>query len=380
MRVPFLNLEAAYHELREELDAAALRVLKSGRYILGEEVEAFEQEWAAYCGTKYCVGVGSGLDAIQLALRAMGVGPGDEVIVPAFTFIATWLAVSHTGAVPVPVEPDLSTYIIDPSRIEDAVTEATKVIVPVHLYGMPADMDSILEIARKYGLRVLEDAAQAQGARYKGRRCGSLGDAAAWSFYPAKNLGAYGDAGAVTTNDPELSRQIRVLGNYGSEAKYVNVCCGLNSRLDEIQAALLRVRMKVLDEWNERRRQVAHSYLGGFRGLSGLIVPTVPEWADPVWHLFVLRHPKRDLLMEGLKRAGIETLIHYPVPPHLSGVYRGRQDLNAGFPLTEEIADSVLSLPMDPMMSWRDAEFVRDATIAVADDLNTDAMPGGDHC
>ena len=347
MGVPFLNLQAAYLELKAEIDDAVRRVLDSGWYILGPEVEAFEGEFAIYCEAEHAVGVANGLDALHLALRAMDVGPGDEVIVPSNTYIATWLAVSHAGATPVPVEPVEETYNLDPLRIEAAITPRTKVILPVHLYGQPADLDPILEIARRRGLRVLEDAAQAHGARYKSRRIGSHGDAVAWSFYPVKNLGALGDGGAVTTNDPEIADRIRVLRNYGSREKYVNEVQGFNSRLDPLQAAILRVKLRHLEEWNTRRKAIAVQYLEGLAG-AGLVLSQVPSWADPVWHLFVVRHPRRDTLQRRLAEAGIATLIHYPIPPHKQRAYAGGGFKADAFPLASRIADEVLSLPMGP--------------------------------
>ena len=318
--IPFLDLKAAYLELKPDIDAAVARVLDSGWYILGGEVEAFEQDYATYCGAEFCVGVANGLDALSLTLRAMDVGPGDEVIVPSNTYIATWLAVSECGATPVPVEPDAATYNIDPARISESITPRTKVILPVHLYGQPADLDPILAIARQHDLRVVEDAAQAHGARYKGRRIGGHGDAVAWSFYPGKNLGAMGDAGAVTTNSPELADRIRVLRNYGSRVKYVNEVRGVNSRLDPIHAAVLRVKLAHLDAWNERRRDIARLYSDALMG-SGLVLPHAPEWAEPVWHLYVVRSPERDALQNRLTSAGVGTLIHYPIPPHMQEAY-----------------------------------------------------------
>lgn len=353
MKVPFLDLRAAYLELKPEIDAAVARVMDSGWYILGPEVEAFEAEWAAYCEARHATGVANGLDALHLALLAMGVGPGDEVIVPSNTYIATWLAVSHCGATPVPVEPVEATYNIDPDRIEAAITPRTKVILPVHLYGQPADLDPILAIARKHGLKVLEDAAQAHGARYKGRRIGAHGDAVAWSFYPGKNLGALGDGGAVTTDDPEIADRIQVLRNYGSRVKYVNEVKGFNSRLDPIQAAVLRVKLRVLDEWNGRRREIAQRYLEGLAG-SGLMLPQVPEWAEPVWHLFVVRHPERDALVKRLNEAGVGTLIHYPVPPRLQGAYAEMGFGVGAFPVAERMAGEVVSLPMGAQMAAED--------------------------
>ena len=350
MQIPFLDVGAAYKELKPEIDAAIARVLDSGWYILGPEVEAFEEEWAQYCEAKHAIGVANGLDALHLALLAMGVGPGDEVIVPSNTYIATWLAVSQCGAKPVPVEPIEATYNIDPARIEVAITPRTKVILPVHLYGQPADIDPILTIARKHGLRVLEDAAQAHGARYKGRRIGAHGDAVAWSFYPGKNLGALGDGGAVTTNDAELADRIRVLRNYGSRVKYVNEVQGYNSRLDPIQAAVLRVKLRHLDEWNDRRRKIAGHYLDGLAG-SGLVLPHVPEWADPVWHLFVVRHAKRDALLKRLSEAGVGSLIHYPIPPHRQAAYAGEGFMADAYPIATTMANEVISLPIGPQMN-----------------------------
>ena len=310
-------------------------------------MEAFESEFATYCEADHAVGVADGLDALHLTMLAMGVGPGDEVIVPSNTYIATWLAVSQCGATPVPVEPVETTYNLDPALIEATITPRTKVILPVHLYGQPADMDKILAIARKHGLLVLEDAAQAHGARYKGRRIGAHGDAVAWSFYPGKNLGALGDCGAVTTNDLDLADRVRVLRNYGSRAKYINEVQGYNSRLDPVQAAVLRVKLRHLDEWNARRSALARQYLTGLSN-SGLILPQIPDWAEPAWHLFVVRHPRRDELQRRLTEVGIGSLIHYPVPPHKQQAYAASKfDLDV-FPLASRLADEVLSLPIGP--------------------------------
>ena len=358
MKVPFLDVGAGYRELREELDAAYGRVMESGQYILGDEVEAFEEEWAAYCGVKHCVGVGNGLEALHLTLRAMDVGAGDEVIVPSNTYIATWLAVSYAGATPVPVEPDPRTYNIDAERIEAAITERTKVIVPVHLYGQPADMDPIVEVARRHGLRVLEDAAQAHGARYRGRRTGGLGDAAGWSFYPGKNLGAFGDAGAVTTNDDAIADRVRLLRNYGSRTKYVNEVKGFNSRLDPLQAAMLRVKLTHLDEWNRLRAVIADVYRAQLAELPDVAFPFVPEWAKPSWHLFVIRHRDRDGVKRCLTEAGIGTLVHYPVPPHLSAAYEDAGLVRGSLPIAEALAGEVISLPLGPHLGERAAETV----------------------
>ena len=350
VEVPFLELRDTYFEIKDELDAAYQRVMNSGWYILGEEVKAFEQEFAAYCGTKHCVGVGNGLEALQLILRAYEIGAGDEVIVPANTYIATWLAVSNAGATVVPVEPDGRTYNIDPTRIEAALTPKTKAILPVHLYGQPCDMDPINQIARARGLKVIEDSAQAHGARYRDRRAGNLGDAAGWSFYPTKNLGAYGDAGAVTTDDGELADKVRLLRNYGSKSKYYNEEKGINSRLDELQGALLRVRLKHLDEWNSRRARVAARYFEAL-GETDLMLPEVCDGADPVWHLFVIRSTRRDELQRHLKSVGVTTLVHYPFPPQLQEAYSELNLVEGSLPITEAIHREALSLPMGPHLN-----------------------------
>lgn len=375
--IPFLDLKAPYLELRDELDAAYRRVMESGWYILGEEVEAFEAEFAAYCGTKHCIGVGNGLEALHLIVRACGVGPGDEVIVPANTYIATWLAVTQAGAVPVPVEPVESTCNIDPDRIEQAVTPRTRAIMVVHLYGQPVDMDPINALARKHGLRVIEDCAQAHGARYKGRKAGGLGDAAGFSFYPGKNLGAIGDGGAVTTSDDGLAERIRVLRNYGSRVKYHNEVAGYNSRLDELQAAFLRVKLAKLDEWNSRRSQAAGSYLQGLAGLPGLILPQVPVWADPAWHLFVVRCTRREALQKALGDAGIGTMIHYPIPPHLQPAYADLKLAGGSFPISEQMAREVLSLPMGPHLA---ADDLHEVLNAVSDAMMDGQVYGASGC
>ena len=360
MTVPFLDLGAAYRQLQSEIESAVLSSLRSGRYIGGHDVEAFEHEFARYCEAGHCASVANGLDALRLSLHAMGVGPGDEVLVPSNTFIATWLAVSQCGAIPVPVEPIQATYNLDPQRIEAAITARTKAIVPVHLYGQPADLDPILDIAAKHDLWVLEDAAQAHGARYKGKRVGAHGDAVAWSFYPSKNLGALGDAGAVTTNDAWLDDRIRLLRNYGARTKYVNEVQGFNSRLDPVQAAALRVKLKYLDEWNARRAETAARYISELRNLP-ITLPHVPEWANPVWHLFVIRHNERDLLAKRLQERGIDTLIHYPIPPHRQAAYQAANSLPHSLPASEAIHAEVLSLPMDPMMTSDHVDAVVDA-------------------
>jgi dTDP-4-amino-4,6-dideoxygalactose transaminase len=345
--IPFLDLKAPHQELREELELAFNNVLDGGWFTQGNQLSEFEKEYAEYCGVKYCIGVGNGLDALHLILQAYEIGEGDEVIVPSNTYIATWLAVTQAGAVPIPVEPDERTYNINPLSIESAITPKTKAIMPVHLYGQPADMDEINLIAAKYGLRVIEDAAQSHGALYKGRRSGSLGNAAGHSFYPGKNLGALGDGGAVTTNDENLAQRLRILRNYGSSIKYVNEIKGYNSRLDEMQAAFLRIKLRVLDEWNGRRKKIADCYLNELAG-TGLVLPYVPEWADPVWHLFVVRTKDRTHFQEHLNNLDIGTLIHYPIPPHLQSAYADLGYRPDDFPLCEKLANEVLSLPIGP--------------------------------
>lgn len=365
MNIPFLDLGAAYRELKTEIDAAIHRVLDSGWYILGPEVDAFEAEWAAWCGADHAVGVANGLDALILALRALDIGPGNEVIVPSNTYIATWLAVTAVGARPVPVEPDPATHNIDPARIAAAITPATKAILPVHLHGQPADLDPIIALARQHGLAVIEDAAQAHGARYKGRRIGAHGDVVCWSFYPGKNLGALGDGGAITTNRADLADRIRVLRNYGSRVKYVNEVQGVNSRLDPIQAAVLRAKLPHLDAWTDRRRAVAAAYAEGLRD-SGLILPHVPDWAEPAWHLYVLRSPDRDGLQKRLAEAGVGTLIHYPIPPHMQAAYAELGLAPEALRLAHALAGEVLSLPMGPQLPLADVARVIDAVRAAA--------------
>jgi len=365
MTIPFLDLGAAYRELKTEIDAAIHRVLDSGWYILGPEVEAFETEWAAYCEADHAVGVANGLDALILALRALDIGAGDEVIVPSNTYVATWLAVTAVGARPVPVEPDPATHNIDPARIAAAISPATRALLPVHLYGQPADLDPILALASSRGIAVIEDAAQAHGARYKGRRIGAHGDVVCWSFYPGKNLGALGDGGAVTTNRADLADRIRVLRNYGSRVKYVNEVQGVNSRLDPIQAAVLRAKLPHLDAWTDRRRAIAATYFEGLRD-SGLILPQVPDWADPVWHLYVVRSPDRDGLQMRLTEAGVGTLIHYPIPPHMQAAYAGLGLAPDALPLARRLADEVLSLPMGSQLAMADAGRVIAALRGVA--------------
>lgn len=364
MPIPFLDLKSPYLELQDQLDIAYHRVMRSGWYILGEEVRAFEEEFAKYCGVKHCIGVGNGLEALHLILRGWGIGCGDEVIVPTNTYIATWLAVTYAGATPVPVEPNEQTYNIDPDRIERAITNKTKAILAVHLYGQPADMKKISEIAKIHNIKVIEDAAQSHGGTCYGVNVGNLGDAAGFSFYPGKNFGALGDAGAVTTNDDDLARNVRCLSNYGSNVKYVNQLKGFNSRLDELQAAFLRVKLHKLDEWNARRNLVAEYYSERLKGTE-LILPKVPNWANSAWHLYVVRTANRNIIQDKLSKVGIGTLIHYPIPPHLQEAYC---DLGYGagdFPLSEKLADEVLSLPIGPHITQEQLDNVIAELVAI---------------
>lgn len=361
MKVDFLNLKRVNEPHEAAIRDAVERVVGSGWYILGEETEAFEREFADYCGVTHCIGVANGLDALHLILRAYDIGEGDEVIVPASTFIATWLAVTQAGARVVPVEPDERTCNLDPARIEAAITPRTRAIMPVHLYGQPADMAPINRIAREHGLRVIEDAAQAHGARYQGRRVGALGDAAGFSFYPGKNLGALGDGGAITTDDDALAGTLRKLRNYGSSIKYRHEITGLNSRLDELQSAVLRTKLRHLDAENMRRGVAARDYLEALTDLP-LQLPCVHEDAEPVWHLFVVRTPERDALQAHLRARGIGTAIHYPLACHRQPAYSGGQW--PALPIADRIQSDVLSLPMAPYLS-------RDDIRTVAGDIRT---------
>lgn len=355
MKVPFLDLKSVNHPIRDGLEEAFRRVLDSGWYIQGSELEAFEAEFAHYCDVAHCVGVGNGLDAIHLLLVACDIGPGDEVIVPSNTFIATWLAVTRCGAKPVAVDPDPFTHNIDPREIESAISPRTAAIIPVHLYGQPADMDAINQIASKYGLLVIEDAAQSQGAKYRGRQAGSLGTAAATSFYPGKNLGALGDGGAVLTKDGSIASKVRQLRNYGSPVKYQHDSLGYNSRLDELQAAFLRLKLQRLDGCNERRREIARRYTDALHGKE-IQSPYVPEWADPVWHLYVVRTARREQLQEYLKQYGVDTMVHYPIPPHRQKCYAGMPQ--RPLPVAETLAAEILSLPISPSMTDAEVDYV----------------------
>jgi dTDP-4-amino-4,6-dideoxygalactose transaminase len=355
MSVPFLDLADVHQPIRAALDAAYRRVMDSGWFSMGPELAAFESEFAAYSEVSHCIGVGNGLEALHLLLRAFGVGAGDEVIVPSNTFIATWLAVSQCGATPIPVEPDSNTHNLDPTLVAAAITPRTRAIIPVHLYGQPADMDPINDLASSHGLAVIEDAAQAQGARYKGRKVGSLGHAAATSFYPGKNLGALGDGGAVLTNDAAIAEKVRRLRNYGSILKYQHDVAGYNSRLDEMQAAFLREKLKVLDRWNARRREVAAAYSSLLDGCTS-ILPFVPDITEPVWHLYVIRSNRRDALKAHLEQQGISTVVHYPVPPHRQACYASHE--RYALPIADMLAGEVLSLPISPALRREDIDRV----------------------
>lgn len=358
MKIPVLDLRPEIELLRTRLDEAYKRVLDSGWFVLGPELEAFETEFAQYCECKHAIGVGNGLDALCLILRAYDIGAGDEVIVPAHTFIATWLAVSQVGAKPVAVDVNSNDFNIAAEQIEAAVTTRTRAIIAVHLYGQPADMAAIKKIAGKHDLRVIEDAAQAHGATYQGRKAGSLGEAAAFSFYPGKNLGAFGDGGAITTNDGSLAERFRMLRNYGSQKKYHHLEKGVNSRLDELQAAFLKVRLGYLEAANERRNVIAAQYIKRLSGVKALILPLVLPERTHVWHVFALRVPgNRGGLQAHLARQGIETLIHYPIPVHRSGAYQKEYGAYS-FPMSEIVADEILSLPMGSHLELAEVTYI----------------------
>lgn len=355
--IPFVSFKPIEEELNQELHDAFERVLDTSWYISGEEDTRFEQDFAAFCGTKYCVGCGNGLDALMLSLKALGIGKDDEVLVPSNTYIATALAVTYVGAKPVFVEPDIRTYNIDTDRMEDKITSKTKAVIPVHLYGQPADMEGIMSIARKYGLKVIEDCAQAHGAVYHGQIVGSFGDASGFSFYPGKNLGALGDAGAVVSNHGEIAEKIRALGNYGSDYKYHHIYQGHNSRLDEIQAAFLRVKLQHLKRMNQERRRIAKRYIDEIRNDS-IILPYVIENVEPVWHIFAIRCDRRDELADYLDSFGIVTNKHYPIPIHLQRAYADLNMREGELPVAEEISRTELSLPMYYGLSDEDISFI----------------------
>jgi dTDP-4-amino-4,6-dideoxygalactose transaminase len=359
IKIPFVDLHAQYTSIASDVTAAMMRVVERGDYILGDDVRLFEEEFAKYIGTSEAISVGSGLDALEFALRAYGVGPGDEVITAANTFIATVLAIMSTGARPVLVDADRETYNIDPAAIEAAITSKTKAIMPVHLYGQPADMQPILEIAQKRGLVVIEDAAQAHGARYDGRRAGALGHAAGFSFYPAKNLGAYGDGGMVVTNDSAAAEKIRRYRNYGQRVKYEHPVIGTNSRLDTIQAAVLRVKLPHLDRWNAARGEHAAAYNALLAG-SSIVLPTAAQKCTHIYHLYVIQLDRREEVQKALTARGIGTGIHYPIPIHLQEACASLGYRKGDFPVTENAASRILSLPMYPEMTAEQCEFVAD--------------------
>lgn len=356
-KITYLNLARIHDEIRAELDAAYARVMDREWFIQGEECRRFEEEFAAYCGANACVGVGNGLEALLLILKAYGIGAGDEVIVPANTFIATALAVSYTGAAPVFVEPDHRSCNINPELIEKSITSKTKAIIAVHLYGQPADMRRIAETAHRYGIKVIEDAAQAHGAEYCGAKAGVLGDAAGFSFYPGKNLGALGDGGAVVTNDLALAEKVRALANYGSDYKYHHIYKGNNSRLDELQAAFLRVKLKSLDRWNARRRMLAHRCLTEIMN-EKIRLPLVAAGTEPVWHIFAVHCEARDELARYLKECGIETNCHYPIPPHLQAAYADLNLSEGDFPIAERLAKTELSIPLYYGITDEEADYI----------------------
>ena len=357
MQIPFHYFSREFNELKDEYIGALSLVGSRGKYILGEELKDFEKEFAKYCGAKHCIGVGNGLDALTLSLLASGISQGDEVIVPANTYIATFLAISRVGAQPVPVEPDPLTYCIDPVRIENSISDKTKAIMPVHLYGRPAEMDSIIEVSERFSLKIITDAAQAHGAKYKGRIIGGLGDAECFSFYPTKNLGAFGDGGAVVTNNDELAARIYILRNYGQEEKYVSVVRGFNSRLDELQAAFLRIKLKHLDEWNKKREKIARTYNDEFNEIP-VILPDISKDVISNWYVYPIRVSERDNFIKYLTNHSISSIIHYPIPPHLQPAYFDLGHAVGSFPITESISEEVVSLPIDPYMTMEERDYV----------------------
>jgi len=360
--IPFLNIKELNLEIKNDLQAAFNKVINKGVYVLGEEVKKFENEYANYCQSKYAVGVGNGLDALYLILKAWDIGPGDEVIVPSNTFIASWLAISHTGATPVPVEPNSKTYNINPQNIEAVITNRTRAIMAVHLYGKPCELDEIKKIAAKNNIKVIEDAAQAHGATYKNIPIGCSNDAVAWSFYPGKNLGALGDGGAITTNDQILFIKLQKLRNYGSQSKYKHEIIGFNSRLDELQAAFLRVKLKYLQIHNQNRKIIAETYIHELKDHSDIIqLPTFDsnDGTTSVWHLFVVQYKYRDILIDKMKQKGVSTLIHYPNPPHLQEAYSKEFNIYSNkLPLSESIHKNILSLPIGPNQTVEQTEYI----------------------
>lgn len=374
MKIPFVDLKIQYQTIQDDVNSNLQEVMRRCDFVLGQDVKTFEEEFATFCQVEYAVGLDSGYSALELILRAYGIGPGDEVITAANTFIATAFAITNTGAKPVLVDIDPATYNLDPTLLEAAITPATRAIMPVHLYGQTADMDPILHIASKHGMQVIEDAAQAHGARYKGKRAGSLGDAAAFSFYPGKNLGAYGDGGAVVTNDPQLAERIRMLRDLGMRVKYHHEIKGFNHRLDTMQAAVLRVKLRHLDDWNAARRQVARQYDLRLSDLI-IIIPSTPEWAEHIYHLYVIRAENRDALQKYLNQAGIASGLHYPIPIHLQPAYQELGYQEGDFPITEQYAKEILSLPMYPELTTDAVDYVADTIKAF---LEESQLPSND--
>ena len=361
MKIPFATFQTMHNEIRKSLDSAYKKVIESNYFIQGEECKNFEREFAEYCETKYCIGVGNGLDALFLILKALNIHQGDEVIVPSNTYIATALAVSYVDATPIFVEPDISTYNINPDLIEKKITSRTKAIIAVHLQGRAADMDRINEIAKKYNLYVIEDAAQAHGVLYKGKRVGSFGDAAGFSFYPGKNLGALGDGGCVVTNNEDIAKKVRALGNYGSDYKYHHIYKGNNSRLDELQAAFLRCKLPHLDRWNEDRKRIAKKYIEGIKNPLITLPLKDDDIFDHIYHVFVIRCEKRDALEAYLNDKGIGTVKHYPIPMHCQNAYKNLKISKGSFPIAEEISETVLSIPMYYGMTDEECDYVIEA-------------------
>ena len=370
MKIPFLDIHSINKEYESQLFNDFKRVIHSNSFILSTEVKKFEENFASYCSTKYCIGVGNGLQAIEIILKAWGIKKGDEVIVPANTFIATWLAISRVGATPIPVEPNIETFNINPSLIEAKITSKTKAIIVVHLYGSTCEMNRIKKIANKYSLKILEDAAQSHGALYHSNKVGSLGDAAAFSFYPGKNLGALGDSGAITTNDNELNRMVRLIRNYGSCEKYLFQIQGMNSRLDELQAAFLSSKLTNLDDNNKRRRAIALRYIEELSEVKSIILPKVYEHIFHVFHLFVIRHSNRNQLRETLANFGVETLIHYPIPPHLQDAYKFLNLKEGSLPITESIHKECISLPIYQTMDDRQVSYVISSVRKATETIN----------
>ncbi|MGG3799031.1 DegT/DnrJ/EryC1/StrS family aminotransferase [Metabacillus fastidiosus] len=359
MNIPFVSFEPMHKEIENDFMEKVREVYKKNWFIKGEELEKFEREFAKYCNADYCIGCGNGLDALYLILKGYGIGKGDEVLVPSNTFIATALAVTYAGAIPIFVEPDIETYNINPGLMEQAISNNTKAIIAVHLYGQPAEMEQINRIAKKYNLKVIEDAAQAHGALYKGKKVGSLGDAAAFSFYPGKNLGALGDGGAIVTNDKELTHKVRALGNYGSHEKYHHIYKGTNSRLDEIQAAFLRIKLTKLERYNSSRKMIANKFIEGINN-SKIMLPVKKDNLEHVWHLFVIRSPYRKELQQYLDSYGIGTSIHYPIPIHLQKAYKDFGFNEGDYPIVEKISNEILSLPLWYGMKEREINYVVD--------------------